>query len=151
MNEDMYLIDNNVLSHLSRAQRTSEFFFARCRIPTEVLHEADGYPDAEDLKEAEYPTTARVLTLLLTVMTTVPEDDTSLVNLYANKGAADPILVACALDGMRETANQLFGWTWVIVSNDDAVRAKAAEFCVETATREEFFFRTQNSWATLGA
>lgn len=148
MNEEMYLIDNNALSHLSPAQRTTEFFHARCRIPSEVLHEADGYSDAEVLKEAEYPTTASVLKFLQTIMATVPEDDTSLVNLYANKGAADPILVACALDGMRETANQLFGWTWVIVSNDNAVRAKATEFCVESCTREEFFSRTQGSWTT---
>lgn len=39
MKEQMYLIDNNVLSHLSPTQRASEFFHTQCRIPAEVLHE----------------------------------------------------------------------------------------------------------------
>lgn len=134
MNEEMYLIDNNVLSHLSPARRTSEFFRTQCRIPSEVLHEADGYSDAEVLKEVEYPTTASVLKFLQTVMATVTEEDTALVNLYANKGAADPLLVACALDGIRESEKCLFGPAWIIVSNDKAVRAKALELGVESCT-----------------
>lgn len=146
LNEEMYLVDNNVLSHLSPAQRASEFFNARCRIPSEVLHEAEGYPDRDVLKAVEYPTTAGVLNLLGTVMATVPEDDVELVNLYANKGAADPMLVACALDAMQEAASLLFGPTWVIVSNDKAVRAKATELGVESCTREEFAIRTQSAW-----
>jgi hypothetical protein len=76
----------------------------------------------------------------------VPEVDTTLVNLYANKGAADPMLVACALDGTQESASLLFGPTWIIVSNDKAVRAKAAAFDIESCTREEFFSRTQGGW-----
>jgi hypothetical protein len=148
MNEEMYLVDNNVLSHLSLAQRASDFFRTRCRLPSEVLYEAEGYPDAEALKEVEYGTSARVLGFLGTVMATLPEDNTSLVNLYANKGAADPMLVACALDGMQESSDQLFGPTWIIVSNDKAVRAKASEFNVESCTREEFFSKTQGGWST---
>lgn len=146
MNEEMYLIDNNVLSHLSPAQRASEFFRTQCRIPAEVLHEAVGYADADALKAVEYPTTASVLKFLQTVMATVPEDDTALVNLYANKGAADPLLVACALDGIQESETWLFGPAWIIVSNDKAVRAKGAEFGVESCTREEFATRTQGKW-----
>ncbi|OFI38597.1 hypothetical protein BIU82_04570 [Arthrobacter sp. SW1] len=135
MSEEMYLIDNNVLSHLSLAQRASEFFRTQCRLPSEVLHEAKGYPDTEVLKEVEYRTTASVLGHLRTVMATVPENDTALVNLYANKGSADPMLVACALDAMQETESLLFGPTCVIVSNDKAVRVKAAELGVESCTR----------------
>lgn len=142
----MYLIDNNVLSHLSRAQRASEFFRTRCRLPSEVLHEAEGYPDAEALKEVEYRASASVLGFLRMVMATVPEDDTALVNLYANQGAADPMLVACALDGMQESASRLFDPPWIIVSNDKAVLAKATEFGVESCTREEFATRTQGNW-----
>lgn len=141
----MYLIDNNVLSHLSPAQRTSDFFHTRCRIPSEVLHEADGYPD-DTLKAVEYPATASVLGFLHKVMATVPEDDTALVNLYANKGAADPLLVACALDGIRESEKCLFGPAWSIVSNHKAVRAKALELGVESCTREEFASRTKGGW-----
>jgi hypothetical protein len=146
MNEEMYLIDNNVLSHLSPAQRASEFFRAQCRIPSEVLHEAEGYADAEALKAVEYQTTASVLGFLHTVMATVPEDDTALVNLYANKGAADPMLVACALDGIQESASWLFGPKWIVVSNDKAVRAKAEEFGVESCTRDDFAAQTQGRW-----
>ncbi|BCW35953.1 hypothetical protein StoSoilA2_20090 [Arthrobacter sp. StoSoilA2] len=146
MNEEMYLIDNNVLSHLSPAQRSSEFFRAQCRIPSEVLHEADGYTDADSLTAVEYPTTMGVLKFLQKVMATVPEDDTSLVNLYANKGAADPLLVACALDAIQESETWLFGPAWIIVSNDKAVRAKGAEFGIESCTRDEFVCRTQGKW-----
>jgi len=146
MNEEVYLIDNNVLSHLSSAQRASTFFRTQCRIPAEVLHEADGYADADALKAVEYPTTASVLGYLHMVMATVPEDDTALVNLYANKGAADPMLVACALDGMDDSKKGLFGPTWIIVSNDKAVRAKASEFGITSCTRDDFAARTQGNW-----
>lgn len=146
MKEEMYLIDNNVLSHLSPTQRASEFFHTQCRIPAEVLHEAEGYADADALKSVEYPTTASVLGFLHSVMATVPEDDTALVNLYANKGAADPLLVACALDGIQESEKCLFGPTWIIVSNDKAVQVKASEFGVESCTREEFAARTKGNW-----
>ncbi|WP_374974652.1 hypothetical protein ACEYYH_12155 [Microbacterium trichothecenolyticum] len=146
MNEELYLLDNNALSHLTRAQRASTFFHERCALPSEIIHEADGYPDAATFRDVEYPTTANVLTHLRTVMATVPANDTRLVNLYANKGAADPMLVACALDGMDEAAALLWGPTWVVVSNDNAVRAKAAELGVESCTREEFLARTAGEW-----
>jgi hypothetical protein len=146
MTDEMYLLDNNALSHLTRTQRLSEFFLGRCRLPTEVLHEAQGYPDAEAFEKIEYPTSARVLGFLKTVMASVPEGDTTLLNLYANKGAADPILVACALDGMWETSAYLFGPNWIIVSNDKAVRSKASELGVGSCTREEFLARTQDEW-----
>jgi hypothetical protein len=49
-----------------------------------------------------------VLRFLRTVLATVLEDDTALVNPYANKGAADPtLLLACAMDAMQETASLL--------------------------------------------
>ena len=148
MTEEMYLLDNNVLSHLSRAQRASAFFLERCRLPAEVLHEAGDHPDAATLKRVEYPTTARVLELLREVMATVPESDTALLDLYANKGAADPLLIACAVHATEEAAPLLWKPTWTIVSNDKAVRAKAAEFGVAACTREEFFARTQHDWGS---
>lgn len=146
MNEELYLLDNNALSHLTRAQRASAFFHERCHLPSEILHEADGYPDAASFKDVEYPTTANVLKHLETVMATVPAGDTTLVNLYANKGAADPMLIACALDGIEEAATLLWGPTWVVVSNDKAVRTKAAELGVESCAREEFLTRTADEW-----
>jgi hypothetical protein len=146
MSEEMYLLDNNALSHLTRLQRNSVFFFERCRLPSEILYEAEGYPDAEAFKRIEYPITAQVLTLLGKVMATVPDENTALIDLYANKGAADPLLIACALDGMLESDKLLFGPIWIIVSNDKAVRATASRVSVRSMTREEFLSQTKDSW-----
>lgn len=148
MNDEMYLLDNNVLSHLSRAQRSSRFFVERCHLPAEVLHEAAGYPDSAALKQVEYATNRRVLELLSKVMATVPTSDTALVDLYANKGAADPLLIACALHAAEEEASLLWKPTWIVVSNDKTVRVKAAEFGIASCTREEFLSKTQHDWTT---
>lgn len=142
----MYLIDANALSKLTPAQRASEFFRARCRIPEEVLHEARWFRDAEQLEGVEYRTTGRVLEILREVMATVPVYDTTLVDLYANKGNADPLIVACAVDGTREAERALFGPTWAIVSNDNAVRAKAQESGIDVRTSEQFAAETQDAW-----
>lgn len=142
----MYLIDNNVLSHLSSAQRTSKFFTNKCRLPTDVVYEAGGNAKIENFKEVEYRTTASVLGFLRKVMATVPEDDTAIINLYSNKGAADPMLIACALDAMQEQESLLFGAAWIVVSNDKAVRAKAAELGITCSTREEFMARVEPNW-----
>lgn len=133
-----YLVDNNALTRLTREQRVSEFFLSHCLLPTEVLFEARGFPDADQLGRLEYPTSGRVLRILGEIMATVPTDDTSLVDLYANRGNADPILVACALDGIREAEDGLFGWEWIIVSNDNAVRRTAAEFGIQTLLSDQF-------------
>ncbi|QYF74875.1 hypothetical protein [Cryobacterium sp. PAMC25264] len=142
----MFLIDNNALSHLTRAQRDSQFFLQCCRIPTEVIHEAKGHPDWESFKAFEYPTTGKVLSALREVMASVPTDDRTLVDLYANKGGADPVLVACALDGERDNFEHLFGPSWTIVSNDKAVRAKAEEFGIQALTRDQFADETKDAW-----
>ena len=125
--EREYVVDNNALSRLTRAQRASSFFREHCHIPTEVLYEARGLPDIAALKANEYATTGRVLKTLIEVMATVPVGDTKLVDLYANRGNADPLVVACAIDGQRADNEFLFGPTWVVVSGDKAVRAKAVE------------------------
>jgi hypothetical protein len=134
----VYIIDNNALSFIGREHRASDFFKEHCRIPSEVLHEAEGFPDIEELKRLEYPVTASVLTLLAEVMASVPVNDTKLVNLYANLGNADPLLVATALDGQRRDATALFGPTWVVVSGDKAVQAKAGDFGLTVKTNQEF-------------
>jgi len=151
MNEEMYLLDNNVLSHLTNAQLDSAYFHDRCYLPSEIIHEARGFRDSAALRQVEYPTTARVLKHLGAVMATIPIDDTKLVDLYANKGAADPMLIACALDGMEEAATLLWGPTWIVVTNDKAVRAKALELGVEARTREDFFAKSAREWAIQGS
>jgi hypothetical protein len=142
----MYLIDNNVLSHLSLSQRASRFFLEQCRVPSEVIREAGGLDAAGLSKGVEYPTTARVLNMLRDVMATVPVGDTTFVNLYANKGSADPLLIACALDAIHEGEQLLVAPTWIVVSNDNAVLSKASEFGIETRTREQFVEQSLESW-----
>lgn len=134
----VYVLDNNALLFLGREHRSSDFFKQRCRIPSEVLHEAEGFPDVEDLRYLEYPVTASVLTLLTEVMASVPTNDTALVNLYANLGNADPLVVATALDGQRTEEAALFGPTWIVISGDKAVQAKAREFGLAVKTNQEF-------------
>lgn len=134
----VYVIDNNALSVVNREHRASDFFKQHCRIPSEVLHEAEGFPDIEELKHLEYSTTASVLALLTEVMASVPVGDTKLVDLYANLGNADPLVVASTLDGQRRDAATLFGPTWTVVSGDKAVQAKAREFGLAVKTNQEF-------------
>lgn len=137
-NGQTYVLDNNTLASLTRDQRASAFFREHCRIPSEVLFEARGLRDVATLTALEYPTTPRVLAALTEVMATVAVGDTALVNLYANKGNADPLLVACALDGRRTDQEFLWGPDWVVVSGDKAVRAKAEDFGIVTMTNDEF-------------
>lgn len=146
MNDEMFLLDNNVLSHLTLAQRGSSFFNISCRLPTEVLFEALGYPDIEVLRKVEYPTTVGVLAMLAKVMSSLPVRDIGLVDLYANKGAGDPMLIACALEGQLISESQLIGYQWVVVSNDKAVRQRAVELFVKVMTRDEFMLKTAGRW-----
>lgn len=143
MSDSFYLLDTNVISHLTKPQLTSSFFAEYCRIPGEVFHEAG---KRKALLPALYPTTVEVLEALRDVMATVTPEDTSLINLYANKGNADPLLIACALLETRRTEPLLVKPQWFVVSNDAAVRAKSADVGVEALTREEFFAATTDSW-----
>jgi hypothetical protein len=133
-----YLVDNNVLSKLSPAQRSSQPFRARCLIPSEVLFEASGFPDIEALSQLEVPVSAQVLLQLQRVMRTVLVADFTLVDLYANKGNADPILIATALGKAADSADTLFPEEWRIVTDDVAVHSKAAEFDVRVMSSREF-------------
>ena len=138
MDEKFYLLDNNALGRLTITQRASVFVQTSCRIPTEVLYEARGFPDRETLQELEYPTTARVLRAVQEVMSCVEPSDVSLVNLYDNLGYADPFLIACALDGLQDSSEHLFGPSWLIVTNDKGVSAMAVHFELEVLTSEMF-------------
>ena len=136
---DIYVIDNNALTFLGRAHRASTFFRQHCRIPSEVLHEAEGFPDLEDLRQLEYRTTPNMLVALVEIMASVPAEDRKLVDLYANQGNADPIVVACALNGQQSgDEGALFSLTWTVVSGDKAVLATARRFGVPVLTNEEF-------------
>ena len=136
--DSTYFVDTNTLTQLTRPLRSTELFRGSVRIPRAVLAEAKGLPDISELKSLEYPTTASVLRCLVTVLETVPIDDTRLLDLYRNRGNADPFLVACAIDARNQEPVTLFPQTWVVVSGDTAVREKAAEFELTTLTNREF-------------
>lgn len=134
----VYVLDANVLSRLSARQRHSSILRSRCRISSEVLHEVRGFPDIEQLRALDFPLDGEVLRCLREVMKTVRTDDFKLVDLYGNRGNADPILVATALTGMRQAAETLFIEEWVVVSDDHAVRAKASELGVRWLSTTDF-------------
>lgn len=129
-----YLLDNNALIFLGAQRRASDFFAERCRVPEEVSHEA-GDRRAELLAPLTIPMSVRILREVANVMATVPVGDKGLVDLYGNKGAADPILVATAFV-LNEPPKKptLFDDEWVIVTNDGAVREKASEFGLMSMT-----------------
>ena len=52
-------------------------------------------------------------------------DLVDLEELYANLGNADPLVVACALNGQQGEEGALFSLTWTVVSGDKAVQATA--------------------------
>lgn len=132
MNETMYLLDNNVLGTLGPTRRSTAFFGARCRVPAEVAYEARRVAYADALKPITVEMSPLMLKQLIEVMKTVPVSDTKFIDLYGNKGGADPVLVAMAWALNDPDVPDLFGDTWVIVSRDKAVLAKAQEFGVNT-------------------
>jgi len=125
-----YLIDNNALGPLGERKK-STFFAEHCRVPAEVAHESRRAKHAKLLAPLTIDMTPAILAQLTGVMKTVPMGQTGLVDLYAFKGTADPILVAMAVVLGTE---DLFADTWVIVTEDKAVTAKAEEFSIGTLT-----------------
>jgi hypothetical protein len=138
MNDPWYLLDTNVLSQLTKAQRATAFVREHCRIPSEVLHETAGFPDIATLRKLEYRVAADVLECVREVMKTVAPGDFNLVDLYRNLGSADPLLIASAMVEVRKGKATLFPEDWVIVSDDAAVRAKAVEVGLSILGAQEF-------------
>ncbi|WP_159081695.1 hypothetical protein [Nocardioides sediminis] len=129
----MYLIDNNALGPLGD-RKTSTFFKEHCRVPAEVAYESRRAKHAKLLEPVTIEMTPGVLAQLADVMKTVPAGHMGLVNLYRYKGTADPILVAMAV---VLSTQDLFSDTWLIVTEDKEVRAKAKEFSIDTLTPKE--------------
>jgi len=122
------VVDTNTLIQIGQRRRTSEYFRENAVLPEEVLREAKHFPDIDMLRKNLHPTTPHVLECLIKVMSNVPATDTSLVNLYQNAGGADPLIIACALDGRSKDSVYLVAPEWVVVTADDAVSRKAQEF-----------------------
>lgn len=133
-----YVVDTNTLIQLNKNQRSSSFFLEHAVAPMEVLKEADGLPDSELLQQILRPTTARTLHWLALIMKSIRVGDSRLVNLYANKGSADPLVLACALEAQEAESSYLDPAEWVIVTDDHALRTKAREFEVCYFTNSEF-------------
>lgn len=125
-----YLIDNNALGPLGDRKK-SGFFQEHCRVPAEVAHESRRAKHATLLEPLTVQMTPAMLAQLAEVMKTVPVGHTKLIDLYNYKGTADPILVAMAVVLSTE---DLFSDTWVIVTEDKEVTAKAKEFSIDTMT-----------------
>jgi len=128
MNETMYLVDSNALIALNRHRVRSAYFSTHCRVTADVLWEAREHPERSLLAKDVYELTPAVLEQIRAVMKTVDVGDVALVDLYKNKGAGDPGLIASALEAIAADEGKLLGDTWILVTNDRAVEAKAAEF-----------------------
>lgn len=92
-----------------------------------MLYEVGDHPDRGLLEERSIDTQPATLEWIRYVMRHEPVGDTALVDLYSNKGAADPGLIAVALFEESSQDGQFFADSWVLVTNDRAVveRAKA--------------------------
>ncbi len=129
----MYLIDNNALGPLGDRKK-SRFFREHCRVPAEVAYESRRAKHAKLLESLTIEMTRAMVAQLTDVMKTVPVGHTKFIDLYSYKGTADPILVALAVVLSNE---DLFSDTWVIVTLDKEVVAKAKEFDVDTMTPKQ--------------
>jgi hypothetical protein len=133
-----YLIDTNALSRIGRKSRGSLFVRDNCKLPSEVLYEAAAFPDIAMLRTLEYPVTADVLNLVKTVMATVQPGEKDLIDLYHGRGNADPILIAVALDAIDKSQVTLLEEDWQIVTDDEGVKKKAAEFGLMAVSSADF-------------
>lgn len=132
-----YLVDNNALIALKRDFVASAFFRAHCQVTTDVLREAGEHPHLSQLEAGAYALTPAVLEQVRTVMSSVEVGDIGLVDLYGNRGAADPGLIASALDAITAGEDALFSDNWVIVTNDAGVEEAAARHGVATIKPDE--------------
>lgn len=135
MIETKYLLDANVLSRLTPQERRGRFVRSHCRAPSEVLHETRGMTDRSLMSRIELPMNGKTLLALQQVMASLEPTDRDLVDLYRNKGNADPILVAVALAAGHTEESALWDTTWVVVTDDAAVRARASLFGVSWLSR----------------
>lgn len=115
----------------------TEFFREHCLITEDVAHEARYRARSLPTDLVVLPVTPAILVQVQQIMKTVMPADIRLLDLYGNKGAADPVLVATAVVLQAEESQSLVGDTLVVVTRDDAVSEKAKEFGIETALPDE--------------
>ena len=136
MMDHTYLVDSNALVSIGTRRWQTAFFQSRCLITEdvayEVLHRARYLP-----ADVIVPMTPAILGQIPEMMRTITAGDTRLLDLYGNKGAADPVLVATAVVLQAEQSQYLDGDTVVVVTRDSAVSEKAVEFGIKTALPDE--------------
>lgn len=137
MNETKYLVDNNALIGLTVRRTQTDFFRERCRITPDVLFEAQEHPEERRLREVTVDFTAQTFEFMRQLMQGVTPGDIGLVDLYRNRRAADPGLVAWIQEMVAADDGLLLRDEWILVTNDFAVRALAAEMGVSVATPDE--------------
>lgn len=137
MIEQKYLVDNNALNYIGAKRRGSEFFRKHCRVTEDVQYEARFTVRGSALAGLTVSTTPRVLQHVTKIMATVSVGDIALLELYGNKGAADPLLVATALAMNEAESDSLPADEWIVVTADGALTAKAKEFGIATAAPQE--------------
>lgn len=121
MSQNYYLVDNNALVALTRRHVQTVFFAKHCRVTADVLYEAFEHPDRRLLESLVEQTTAVVLQQVRQVMSSIDVGDTRLVDLYANKGTADPGQIATVLVHASSQIEYLLPDVWTVVSLDKAV------------------------------
>ena len=133
-----YIVDTNVLDKIDVHERATQFFKTSCSLPDAVLDEASGFPDIEDLRQLRYRTTASLLQILMEVMATIEVEDKRVVNLWKNKGAADPVLTAVVLHAREQQRDCILKYKWVIVTDDRGVRDLARKHEIEVLSGDHF-------------
>lgn len=136
MSDRMYLLDNNAFGMIGSNRRDTDFFRRRCRVTEDVLYESRFTVKASTLSGLVVPVMPAMLRQVAEIMQTVPVGDTKLVDLYNNKGTADPMLIAAALVLNSPEKPSFFDDEWIIVTRDKEVVAKAKEFGVTTLLPE---------------
>jgi hypothetical protein len=130
MNDDRYLVDNNALMEIKAQRIRSKFFRAWCSVTADVAWEAGDHSARETIESVVIDPSPELLLKIRDVMRAEQIGDTGLVDLYRNRGAADPGIVAAALLLTSQGAGQLLPDSWTVVTNDVAVRSRAEQLGV---------------------
>lgn len=141
MSRDQYLLDNNTLIRLRAEGRHSIMRRRDCHIIEEVAHEARYLDDVGELEQMRLSVTTTTLRILQRVMASLGPDN-SLVDLYRNKGNADPLLIASALEKVEASETTLLPERWLIVTEDHGLREAATALGVRTLSLAEFISAT---------
>lgn len=136
MNETFYLVDNNALTALTASRIRTDFFADRCRVTEDVLWEARDHPAAATLNACTISRTTTSIALIRDIMRVADLSDGGLIDLYRNKGSADPGLIATIIGEQQKDDGLFFRDSWILVTRDRAVTQLARRFEVAVVTPE---------------